>query len=461
MKPFSSEEIRKIVNGKLIQGRADLIIAKASYHIENMNESNMLLFLRTTNNINFEIISRYVPCVVVTDKNLEPLRSIDECAIILVENIEIAFWAFVYHYRKLFQIPVVAITGTCGKSTTKDMIKHILKNKLNVIGTYSSANSRTHHFHYLLLIDETTDVAVFETAVGKPGDLANSCKYFKPTIGIITNISLDHLEGCKTLDKYIKAKGELLSGISNDGVLIINADDENIKKLDLHIFKGCVVYFSINNSADFQAANIEFAENGMKFTLVNYQKKYQMFVPGYGKHQVYNALAALAAVHELGISMTEASVFLQTFRNLPLHIQVNPGINGSTIISDTWNTNPASLKAAIQVLSEISNGRKRIALIGDINALGETTLEIHRQVGDMIVETVGVDTLITIGPLAAEAANQALRVGFKGEIYKFPNVHGVYDLLKSELNSNAILLVKSAGYHDKTILDLTVKLREC
>jgi UDP-N-acetylmuramoyl-tripeptide--D-alanyl-D-alanine ligase len=460
MKPFSAEEIKKIVNGTLTQGSADLIANQAAYYVEKMDCPNTLLFLRLTGHINWELINKYVPCTIVTDKNLEPLRTIENCTVIMVNNIESAFWEFVDYYRSLFQIPVIAVTGTCGKSTTKDMIKHILCCNWSVTGTKASANSRTHHLNYLLDINENTDVAVFETPVGKPGDITNSCRYFKPTIGIITNIGLDHMEGCKGLESYIKAKAEMLTGVDESGILIINADDENIQKFDLKTFRGRIVKFGINYPSDFQASHICYSEKGMNFTLTLSQMKHDIFIPGYGEHQVYNALAALSAVHQLGIGITEAAESLTTFKNLPSHIEVIDGINGSIIIDDTWNTNPNSLKAAIQVLTNISRGRTRIALIGDINALGDFALEIHRQIGDMLVESGGVDILITIGTLSAEAANQALKSGFKGDIYMFNNTEGIYDLLKNKLNSNTILLVKSSGYHDKTILDLVKKLKK-
>lgn len=459
MKTFSAAEICKILNGKLVWGSPDLIAKTGVYHIEKINKRNTLIFLRITREIKWEYIKDNLPCIIITDKILQPLMEIQNCSVILVDNIEIAFWAFVYYYRKLFNIPVAAVTGTCGKSTTKDMIIHMLKHKMKVTGTKASANSRTHHFDYMLGINDSTNAAVFETPVGKPGDIINSCKYFKPTIGVITNISMDHLSGCKTMDNYIKAKGEMLNCIDLSGVLVINEDDENIKKLPINSFKGRVVRFGLTENSNFQASNISFAEDGMVFTLIALGKRYNAFVPGYGQHQVYNALAALAVVNEIGIDMKEAIEFLKTFKNLPLHLQIDPGINGSIIMNDCWNTNPSSLEAAVQVLDGISKGRKRYLVIGDINALGDSTLEAHLQVGEMLANTNCVDVLITIGEFTAEAANRALERGFKGEVYKYPNAEGVLEFVKSRLDSNSILLIKSAGYHDFSILNISKKLK--
>lgn len=459
MKSFSAKDISKIVNGKITQGSDETLVKTAAYYVEHVNSENILLFLRVVDNVNSEAIAQYIPCVIVTDKKLESLKSIKECTIIKVDNIELAFWAFVYYYRNLFNIPVIAVTGTCGKSTTKEMILQILKPNWKVEGTDLSANSRTYNLRYLTRIDDTTEATVFETAVGKPRDITNSCKYFRPTIGIITNIDIDHMKGCKTMENYIKAKGEMLAGVGDKGTLIINVDDENINKLPIHTFKGNLITFGIKNPCNFKASDIEFVENGMSFSLNVDSMTHKIFVPGYGEHQVYNALAALAAVYQLGVKIEEATVNLKKFKNLLYHNQVQNGINGSIIIDDTWNTNPASLRAGIQVLNGISKGKKRIAVIADIGSLESLELEAHIDAGNMIMENGGVDILITIGPLTQEMGNQALKAGFKGEFYSFSSIEGIYELLQNKLDSNSIIFFKCRGYHDKPILDLVRKLK--
>ena len=180
MKPFLVSEIRELVHGELIQGSDDLLITGAVYYLETMKKPNKLLFLnRRKRRIDWDVIKGCVPCAVITDKVSEQLITINGCTIIKVENVQTAYWEFVEYYRSLFQIPVIAVTGTCGKTTTKDMIKCILSQRFNVQGTKNSANGRTGHLGYLLSIDESTEVGVFETAVGSqeislmPLDISN------------------------------------------------------------------------------------------------------------------------------------------------------------------------------------------------------------------------------------------------------------------------------------------------
>ncbi len=154
-----------------------------------------------------------------------------------MKSIGQAYWTFIDYYRNLFQIPVVALTGTCGKTTTKEMIKHIASREWNVQASVSSKNEPRQSLPYLTGIDKSTEAAIFELGLGNTGNIKHQCMIYQPTIGIITNIGVHHLDGCGNLEGYIKAKAEILEGISEGGTLIINADDENTKKNTLAYFQ--------------------------------------------------------------------------------------------------------------------------------------------------------------------------------------------------------------------------------
>jgi UDP-N-acetylmuramyl pentapeptide synthase len=463
MKPLFVSEIRKLVNGALIEGSDDLLIKNVAYYLERMKKPNTLLFLRSNRNVNWDIIRSCVPCAVITDKYSADLQGIDGCTIILVKDMQNAYWQFVEYYRSFFQIPVVAVTGTCGKTTTKDMINHILKNKFKVHSTNASANGRTGHLSNLMGIDETTEAAVFETAVGKPGDITNSSKYFKPTIGIITNIGVDHLDGCKTVEGYIQAKGEMVSILADEGVLIVNADDEKSKQIGLDKFKGRIVYFGIYNPSDFQASEIHYGKNGMDFVLTFKNTEYPIFVPGYGEHQVYNALAACAAVHEMGmeIRISEVAERLLTFENMLRHLEMLPGIGGSVILDDTWKISLNSLETAFKVLHEVGKDKKRMALLGSLSDLGNFYDQVYENVGEMIALT-GVDVLISVketaGKMVRKMAMYAEKKGWSGKVYTLKQYNDAYRLLKKILDEHCILLVKGDMY-DESMIHLVTRLK--
>ena len=458
MKTFTVEEMNKILGGKVIRGNADFQIKNVVFpwRLREIKDAQSLIFLKS-NRIDPSSIPNDIPLVVVTDHNDAELTPYSKLIIIKVNNVTKAYWRFVQHYRSLFDIPVIAVTGTCGKSTTKEMIKHILGIDRNVQATYRSENSRLLHLRYLLNLDGNTDAAVFETAVGEPNDIKIACSYFKPMIGIITNIGEEHLDHCKTIETYIQAKAEMLSGLSEDGMLILNADDEKTKTIDLDIYKGRVIYFGIQHAVDFYASDICYENNGMTFVLEFHKMKYPIYVPGYGEHQVYNALAAIAAVHELGIGIAEAGERLRSFTNLSRHTEIVQGYAGSTIIDDTWSLNTTSLRAGLKVLNQLGQGKTRVLLITDIETLGQMSCTIHKLAEEIIISE-GIDILVTIGKMTQQMIESLQRRGINATTYSFPDYTNVYELLEKILNEDCVLLIKGPMY-DQSMIQLAAKLK--
>jgi UDP-N-acetylmuramoyl-tripeptide--D-alanyl-D-alanine ligase len=456
MKPLSVRQIRTTIAGELIQGSDHVMIHYGAYRLKQIKEQNTILF-SNKNIVNWEGLKTLFPLVLVTDQEFSN-RRFKDLTIIKVADLEEAYWKFVNYYRGLFQIPVVAITGTSGKTTTKEMIRHILSSDKIVTSTNSSNNSRTAHLYYLLSIEDETEAAVFETAVGAPGDVLNSGAYFKPTIGIITNIGAHHLNYCKTLEAYINAKGEMTRALNNSGVLILNSEDRNSRKIDLKSYHGRVIKVGIDSSCHYMAKDIQYCTDGMQFNVQYEQNTYPMFVPGFGEHQVYNALAAIAAVHEIGVDLAEIEDRLKTFQNLNKHLQVYEGINGSTILDDTWSMTTTSLEAALKVLNEFGKDKKKVAILGTITDLGSWGFVIHEQAGEIICEK-GVDVLITIGEHARIMADHAVKNGLNAQVYTFKNSPLAYDLLTKIVDDETIVLIKGDMY-SKAIIDLAAKLRK-
>ncbi|GIN83981.1 UDP-N-acetylmuramoyl-tripeptide--D-alanyl-D-alanine ligase [Heyndrickxia sporothermodurans] len=457
MNPISVRQIKNILNGKLLQGSEDEFVHYGAYRLKQIKQRNTIFFSKTMI-LDWERLKEFFPLILVTDQKLNQNVPLDNLIVIKVKDTDEAYWKFVNYYRSLFQIPIIAITGTSGKTTTKEMISHILSGEKTVTSTNSSNNSRTAHLQYLLSIDNNTEAAVFETAVGAPGDVLKAGEYYKPTIGIITNIGAHHLNYCKTLEAYISAKGEMVSALNNSGVLILNSEDKNSKKIDLTNFKGRVVKVGIDSSCHYKASDIEYYKDGMQFNLHFNHKTYPFYVPGFGEHQVYNALAAIAAAHEVGINISEAANRLKTFQNLNKHLQVYDGINGSIILDDTWSMTTTSLEAALNVLNEVGKSKKKVAILGTMTDLGSWGYVIHEQAGEIICQ-LGVDILITIGLHAKIMADHAVKSGFKSQVYTFNNSILVFDLLKKIVDENTIVLIKGDMY-SKPIIDLAIKLRK-
>jgi UDP-N-acetylmuramoyl-tripeptide--D-alanyl-D-alanine ligase len=444
MKPLPLREIIGVINGELVFGDGNFIVKDAMVsHLHRIKMRNTLIFLRRNEAFHVRKVIKYSPYIIVTDKSDEEMKDVEAACIIRVQNADDAFWSFTRYYRDLFQLPVVAITGTCGKTTTKEILSHLLSPTHSIQSTIRSRNATRKSFQYLMGIDEHTDAAVFETGLRGPGNLHYHCKVFQPTIGIITTIGVDHLDKCKTLDGYIKAKSEIVRGVRKGGTLILNSEDENTKKVSLSGFTGEIIYCGTSEGADYRASDIVYGKNGMSFTLNHKSRKYKMYIPGFGEHHIYNALFALAAAHVIGMNLGEAAVRLKTFENLERHLQVEDGVNASTIIDDTWSTNPTSITAAIDVLESLGNNKKKVLLLGDIAYLGKYEKKVYHDLGKLIASKK-IDQLIAVGKSAKQLARQAKRYGFKGIVHNADSPALVKEYVKNLLDEETILLVKGS-----------------
>jgi UDP-N-acetylmuramoyl-tripeptide--D-alanyl-D-alanine ligase len=445
MKVLQLKNVIQAVGGQLVHGSEDLLMKDAViYHLHGVTRSHTLIFLDRRKPFDHEEIQHLEPFVIISDARDSKEKYKEAFAVIEVENIRSAIFAFADYYRSLFPIPFIAITGTNGKTTTKDMIVHILKEQYSVQSTVRSRNAPRKSFEYLMGIDEDTDVGVFETGLGAPGNLRYHCDLFQPTIGIITNIGVFHLDKCGTLENYIEAKGEILEGLKNKGTLLVNADDENIAALPLKNYKGKLISFGKSARADLRATEIKMDSSQTRFIMTYHGEQYPVVLPCLGEHQAYNAMAAIGAVLEVGVGLTFAIKSLESFNVLEKHLQVKEGINGSTIIDDSWSLTPGALKEALKVLQSVAVGRRKIVLIGDIGRLGAHTRKTHVEVGDMISEQ-DIDVLITYGRNAREVAKRVAEKNTKIQVYAYLNIQDVHHKVTSLLSPDSLFLFKCSN----------------
>lgn len=440
------QEIVSRINGQIITKAYDISIKNVVNKSQKINSNNTLYFnIRAKEKINLDKFEKYKEIVIVTDKKYRFKELGDKVILVIVRDINEAYFKFANYYRSLFEISLIGITGTCGKTTTKEMITYILKKDFNVCSTYKSNNSLALNLDYLTSINSKTDLAVIEMGVAYPNDMQKSCLFFKPNIGVLLNLGVYHLQGFNNPEEYWEEKVKLLKYIDKTGTIILNNDDENIRKIDIKKLKGRIIYFGIKNYADFVATNIKYVDGGMQFTLKHLNKAYNAFVPGYGEHNVYNALAAIASTYVLGISIEESISTLASFEQLIEHIEIKKGINGSVVIDDTWNSSPLSMKAALRVLNDYSNGMK-LAILGDMPQLGSNKYseKQYRMLGKSVVKAK-IDFLIIVGNNCKSIAIAAIDFGFdKNRIFYSDNGQKIYNIIKPRINKNTTVLLKIA-----------------
>lgn len=380
---------------------------------------------------------------IITDNYIN-LGELDEnITLIRVVDVEVAFWRFVDYYRGLFKIPVIGVTGTNGKTTTKEMIKHILFDKYKLGSTYRSKNSLSSNLKYLLNMDETIEAGVFELPVYEPGSLLKACRFLKPHVGIITNIGIDHIEGCKTPGSYIRAKGELIQGLDMYGTIILNSDDRNIRRISLDGFKGKIVYFGFDKKSDFKILNYKFLDRETEFVFKHDNKEYKCHIPAFGEFNVLNALSSIAASNSIGIDIEYAIERLSTFKNIEGHFQPHRGIRGSIIIDDTWNTNPSSASVALNLFKQLAGNKKTVAALGRMTLLGEYSDKYHKMIGE-IVASLGIDKLIIMDMEAKMIGTGAINGGMDSkDVHYCKSKDEVYGELDKILGDDYIVLLKA------------------
>lgn len=442
MRPLQLEEILPHIGGILIKEGTLTGIKKVITNPKKLKDGALLFCLGSVKNL--EKDHSFPPCTIVSErvKNLRNLSG--DVTIVKVKKIKKAYEDFLSYYRSLFSIPVIAITGTYGKTTTKEMIKHILSDQYKVKATKRNYNLFRSNASVLANFDAGTDFGVFEFGVGKKGNLERCSRCFGPYTALITGIGADHIERFGTIENYILEKSRILNGVGENQLAILNADCQNTLKITKDCTDKKFTWFGLGEKANYRAQNIQYTDHGMEFTLTFNHSSYLVNVQGYGIHNVYDALAAIAATHSYGIDLGVAVERLKSFKQLERHLEVSKGLKGTTLIDDSWNTNSGSVQAALTVLKDLSKGKTTIAVLGKISELGLEEENEHKKIAQLVVDHK-IDKLVTIGNTASIISNEALRLGMDSHnIFICKDEMEATTILEKISGSNSIILVKTS-----------------
>lgn len=446
MKTLLLEDILQAMRMKPNKAQTGVSIVNVTRELYEADNNTIYYRVKKGWKLDGERLKKYRHFYIVTDEPFLNMNELNPDQIIMVADVNKAFLSFTSYYRHMFNIPVVAITGTCGKTTTKEMLKHILQKYFSVQATISSKNAGCFHLPYLLGIDENTDVAVIETAVSRRGDMMEACNYFFPTIGVITMIGVDHTDKIRRFENYKAEKAKLIQGLGYKGTLIINLDDEHISSIDFSDYRGKIVTFGENKNAQFQIKDISFNKNNMKYKVAHDDKVYKGVLSVLGSHNVYNAVASIAVAVELGVDIDIAMKRLKSFSPLQSHFQIIEGRNKMTIIDDTWKSNPASLEVGLRTLQKIALPfQRKIAVLGRIASLGDYADAEYEKAGKLLGQ-LGIDKLITKGSLAKDIGTAAVAFGMnKQDVYHSSEPQDIINYFDKLLQPNDIVYFKTGG----------------
>ena len=356
-----------------------------------------------------------------------------------------AYQQLATHHRSRFDIPVVAVTGSNGKTTTKEMVASVMAHRWRVLKTEGNLNNRIGVPQTLFRLNGRHEGAVIEMGVDHVGQTTRLCEIVRPTIGVITNIGPDHLEFFGSMEGSAQSKAELLDLLPPDGTAVLNADDPYYDYLAARAI--CrVVSFGFSSKADVRATDVKSdGRNGTIFRLLLPGKVRHTIVRMHvqGDHNVTNALAAAAVGAVLGLPGAVIAQGLSRFRPAAMRSQVFVS-HGVTVINDCYNANPASMKAAVQLLAQRGAGRKKIAVLGDMLELGSNAVPLHEEVGTFVAQR-GIDQLVACGTLGRSLAEGAGRAGLdRRNIILAPDAAVAVTAVKAIVKPGDVVLVKAS-----------------
>jgi UDP-N-acetylmuramoyl-tripeptide--D-alanyl-D-alanine ligase len=311
------------------------------------------------------------------------------------------------HVRMSVGLPLVAITGSTGKTTTKEMTAALLETRGPVLKTEANLNNRYGVPLTLFRLEPEHSAAVLEMGMSAAGELSGLTRIARPDVAVITNVAAVHLEFFESVDAIAKAKAEILEGLRPFGAAVLNWDDPRTRAIGQQ-HKGDVVWFGKDRMCDVSAENLRGTVHGMRFDLRLEGQRHDVFLPLPGPHFVQNFLAAAAAAHRLGVAPEQIAARASELKAASRRGQVSRLGQGITLLDDSYNSNPVAVLAAVQALGMSAQGR-RIAFLGDMLELGPDAARLHEETGASVAGAL--DVLAGVGALSASLLKGAGKAG--------------------------------------------------
>jgi UDP-N-acetylmuramoyl-tripeptide--D-alanyl-D-alanine ligase len=359
---------------------------------------------------------------------------------VVVPDTQRALSELARNWRADFSLPVVAVAGSNGKTTAKEMTAAILARMGLCMATHGNLNNHIGVPVTLMRLEASHRSAVIEMGANRIGDVAELMRVAQPTVGLITNAGAEHLEGFGNLDGVAKGEGETVACLKPEGTAIINADDAYAGYWRANSGAKRIVSFGVHHAADFAAKNIfqgiERGEFATRFTLACPLGERAIMLKAGGAHNVGNALAAAAAASAAGASLEDIALGLADFRAVSGRLQLKAGTRGSWIIDDSYNANPSSVRAGLEVLRSLSGVTWLV--LGDMAELGESSQDSHAHIGSY-ARDCGVKRMFAVGPLSSRAVET---FGSGGEW--FADSDSLTRRLQAELSPGVTVLIKGS-----------------
>lgn len=439
-------DILQKTKGQLIMGNEDLECENFSKDTRTIQKGDIYIGIKGEkfDGSQFwkQALDNGAEAVIIENAEITPedIQQYSNKTIIKVENTLEALYEIARYKRSLYDIPVIAVTGSVGKTSTKDIIASVVSTKYKTLKTEGNNNNNI-GLPLTILKLKDHEALVIEMGMNHLGEISLLTSIAKPTLAVITNIGTSHIGILGSRENILKAKLEILEGmkipkiiINNDNDLLHKWYEENTNKIEIHTF-------GIKNESDLTAENVQLREDGSEFTAVSTKQTLNIKVPVGGEHFVYNALCATQVGYNLGISNEKIMQGIAQFELTKRRMEINKLENGAIVINDAYNASYESMKAGLDFINRRTEIRK-IAVLGDMLELGEFSEELHRKVGKEVADK-NIDILICAGEHSKYIIEEAEK-NRKIKIYYFKNREQIVEKLKQELRNGDVIFVKAS-----------------
>jgi UDP-N-acetylmuramoyl-tripeptide--D-alanyl-D-alanine ligase len=444
------EDVLKATGGKLLQGKGNTFFQGVSTDSRTITEGELFIALKGPHfdghQYALEALKKKAGGVLVEEDIVGDIRwnGYRSRAVIAVKDTLMALGDIARDWRRKYGPPVVALTGSNGKTTTKEMIAACLETTFPILKTKGNLNNLIGVPLTLLTLTEKERVVVLEMGMNVPGEIRRLTEIAEPDVGLITNIQKVHLEGIGSLERLKEEKGDLFRKMRRDGTILVNRDDPRVVDLAKD-YPGQQITFGIEKPAEVMAKEIQLrGAEGTSFTLILEGEVMEIHLRLLGKHFVPNALSAIAVACLFGVELKHAKEAIEHFQSFPMRMEIIPLKGGKTLINDAYNANPYSMELALETLVEVKGKGRAIAVLGDMLELGNFEKEAHEQLGERVSE-FAIDFLLALGEEAPIVVESAIRHGFPIERTRIVESHSeAISLLEQMVENGDWILVKGS-----------------
>jgi len=458
------EDVIEICNGKLVCGDPETTLKEFKTDTRKVNLGDVYVAIKGENhngNEFYEEALRNGASVCILQDIIIPENVIQKYqgrSIIIVENTVRALQKLAKYKRSMYDIPAIAITGSVGKTSTKDIIASVMSKEFNVLKTEGNLNSQVGTALTVLKLKETHTAMVIEMGMSSLGEISNLTDIVKPTVAVITNVGTAHIGILGSRANILKAKLEILEALQSDGKVVINNDNDLLHEWYLNSGSEYdIITYGMENISNIMPYNMMINENGSIYNIDVEGKKHEVKIKIAGSHFISNSLCAIAVGRIFNINMKKIIEGIYDFELTKRRMQIEKTNNNIMIINDCYNANYDSMKAAIEYLGKLKT--KKIAILGDMLELGEYSEDLHRKVGKEVASN-NIDILITVGKEAKFIANEAINYGMNCKnIYAYNSKEEAEEKieeLSKEENIN-ILIKASLGMNFQEIYENIIK----